>query len=151
MMITDVTSKGQKNKPRKRVGRGIGSGSGKTSGRGHKGMGQHADTRPGLGEGGQMPLFRRLPKRGFSNARFRTQYQVVNLGDLQEVFDDGAQVTPAVLAEAGLIRDPAGLVKVLGDGELAKKLKVEASRFSESAARKIAAAGGEAKVIGTGA
>jgi large subunit ribosomal protein L15 len=151
MMISDVTSRGQKNKPRKRVGRGIGSGLGKTSGRGHKGMGQHADTGVGLGEGGQLPLFRRLPKRGFSNAKFRTQYQVVNLGDLQEVFDDGAQVTPAALAEAGLIRDPAGPVKILGDGELANKLKVEASRFSASAARKIAAAGGEARVIGAGA
>lgn len=148
MMIADVTSKGCKNKPRKRVGRGIGSGSGKTAGRGNKGMGQHSDNRVGLREGGQLPLFRRLPKRGFSNARFRTQYQVVNLADLQEVFDDGTQVTPAALAEAGLIRDPAGLVKILGDGELSKKLKVEASRFSASASRKIEAAGGQAKVIG---
>jgi len=148
MMITDVTSKGRRNKPRRRVGRGVGSGSGKTAGRGNKGMGQHSDNRVGLREGGQLPLFRRLPKRGFSNARFRTQYQVVNLADLQEVFDDGAQVTPAALAEAGLIRDPAGPVKVLGDGELAKKLKVEANRFSASASRKIAAAGGLARVIG---
>ncbi|HSW46358.1 MAG TPA: 50S ribosomal protein L15 [Phycisphaerae bacterium] len=148
MMISDVTSKGRKNKTRKRVGRGIGSGLGKTAGRGHKGMGQHADTGVGLGEGGQLPLFRRIPKRGFNNARFRIVYQVVNLADLQEIFKDGAHVTPAALEEAGLIRDAAAPVKILGDGDLSKKFRIEAHRFSATASRKISDVGGEAKVIG---
>lgn len=148
MMIADVTAKGRKNKRRKRVGRGIGSGVGKTAGRGHKGMGQHSNTSVGLAEGGQLPLFRRIPKRGFSNAAFRTVYQVVNLADLQEKFEDGAHVTAVDLAEAGLIRSAARPVKILGTGELSRKLQVEAHRFSASAARKIAEAGGTTKVIG---
>ncbi len=148
MMIGDVTARGQKNKARKRVGRGIGSGLGKTSGRGHKGAGQHADHGSGLREGGQLPLFRRLPKRGFSNARFRVEYQVINVGDLQDFFEDGAHVTPAALEEAGLIRRAGGPVKILGDGELSKKIRVEAHKFSAPASRKIEAAGGESKVIG---
>lgn len=147
MMITDITSKGHRNKRRKRVGRGIGSGRGKTSTRGAKGMGQHSsDQARRLTEGGQMPLFRRLPKRGFSNARFRTVYQVLNVVDL-DVFDNGTKVTPALLETAGLIRDAARPVKILGTGELKKKLDVEATRFSESATRKITEAGGQAKVI----
>ena len=149
MMITDVTSKGQKNKLRKRVGRGIGSGMGKTSGRGHKGMGQHADHGTGLREGGQTPLFRRIPKRGFSNSRFRIAYQVINVADLQEYFDDAAHITPAALEEAGLTRRAGGPVKILGDGELSKKFRVEAHKFSASASKKIEAAGGESKVIGS--
>ncbi|MBI4578582.1 MAG: 50S ribosomal protein L15 [Planctomycetes bacterium] len=147
MMISDVTSKARRNRRRKRVGRGIGSGRGKTSTRGHKGMGQHSsDQARRLTEGGQMPLFRRLPKRGFSNARFRTVYQVVNLADLAD-FEDGAKITPAVLEAAGLIRDAGRPVKILGTGDLKKKLEVEATRFSESAARKITEAGGQAKVM----
>jgi len=148
MMIADVTAKGQKNKRPKRVGRGIGSGSGKTAARGHKGMGQHSNTSVGLAEGGQLPLFRRIPKRGFSNAAFRTVYQVVNLADLQEQFEDGTHVTPVELEEAGLIRSAARPVKILGTGELSRKLQVEAHRFSASALRKIAEAGGTTKVIG---
>ena len=149
MMIADVTSRGRKNRRRKRVGRGIGSGSGKTAGRGHKGMGQHAGTGVGLAEGGQMPLFRRIPKRGFSNAAFRTAFQVVNLVDLQDKFDDGERVTAATLADAGLIRSADKPVKILGNGQLSKKLQVEAHRFSASALRKIAEAGGQTKIIGT--
>ncbi len=146
MMISDVTARGRRTRPRKRVGRGIGSGSGKTAGRGHKGMGQHGSNFPShLREGGQMPLFRRLPKRGFSNAGFRTEYQVVNVAALDAAFKDGDRVTPASLAAAGLIRSAAAPVKILGDGELTRKLTVEATRFSATAARKIEAAGGQVK------
>ena len=147
MMITDITSKGRRNKRPKRVGRGVGSGRGKTSTRGHKGMGQHSsDQARRLTEGGQMPLFRRLPKRGFTNAEFRTVYQVINVVDL-EVFENGTKVTPALLETARLIRDAKHPVKILGTGELTKKLDVEATKFSETATRKITEAGGQAKVI----
>jgi len=147
-MISDITSKAHRNKSRKRVGRGIGSGHGKTSTKGHKGMGQHsAGGARRLTEGGQMPLFRRIPKRGFSNAQFRTEYQVVNVVDLAEAFENGATVTPAALEAAGLIRDARKPVKILGTGELGKKLDVQANKFSETAAKKIADAGGQAKVI----
>lgn len=148
MMISEITSKGQRNKSRKRKGRGLGSGNGKTSGKGHKGMGQHSTGGARrLTEGGQMPLFRRIPKRGFSNAKFRTVYQVVNVSDLAEVFESNAKVTPATLEAAGLIHDASKPVKILGTGEITKKLEVEASKFSETAAKKISDAGGQAKVI----
>ena len=98
-------------------------------------------------EGGQMPLFRRLPKRGFSNFAFRTTYSIVNVGDLDERFEAGAHVTPESILEAGLIRNLRYQVKILGNGELSKKLKVEASKFSKTAAEKIKAAGGEAVVV----
>lgn len=144
MMITDVLTKAKRNKARKRVGRGPGSGTGKTAARGNKGMGQHStDQARRLSEGGQMPLFRRLPKRGFSNAQFRTVYQVVNVQDLEEFFEDGAKITPAALEQAGLIRNAGGPVKILGAGNLGKKLEVEATKFSASAAKKISAAGGK--------
>ncbi|NLX22342.1 MAG: 50S ribosomal protein L15 [Phycisphaerae bacterium] len=147
MMISDVLSKAGRKKPRKRVGRGIGSGSGKTAARGHKGMGQHSTERAtAMAEGGQMPLFRRLPKRGFSNAQFRTEYQVVNVGKLQERFDDGTHVTAKLLEERGLIHDANKPVKVLGTGDLTKKLTVEVTVYSASAAKKITEAGGQAKV-----
>jgi len=146
MMISEVLSRATRNKRRKRVGRGPGSGRGKTAGRGHKGMGQHSSDRSTkLREGGQMPLFRRIPKRGFNNAQFRTVYQVVNVATLQERFDDGTHVTPRMLEEAGLIHNATRPVKVLGTGEISKKLLVDATRFSESASRKIADAGGQAK------
>ena len=146
MMISEVLSRATRNKRRKRLGRGIGSGRGKTAGRGHKGMGQHSsDATTKLREGGQMPLFRRIPKRGFNNARFRTCYQVVNVATLQERFDDGAHVTPQALEEAGLIHNAAHPVKILGSGEISKKLQVEATCFSASASRKITEAGGKAK------
>jgi large subunit ribosomal protein L15 len=133
--------------PKKRVGRGPGSGHGKTSGRGHKG----AKSRSGFHfkrgfEGGQMPLHRRVPKRGFRNP-FRTEYAVVNLDTLQEVFDADSSVTPEVLRERGLVRKTGVPVKVLGRGDLAKKLTVRAHKFSGTAATKIAAAGGVAEVI----
>jgi large subunit ribosomal protein L15 len=97
-------------------------------------------------EGGQMPTFRRIPKRGFNNAQFRTECHVVNVGDLEERYESGAHVTPQSLREAGLIRNLRNPVKILGAGSLKKKLIVDAARFSESAAEKIKAAGGEARV-----
>lgn len=148
MMIGEVLKQAGKNKRRKRIGRGTGSGHGKTSCRGNKGSGQRAGRaiRP-LTEGGQMPLFRRIPKRGFNNAQFRTEYQVVNLLDLEARFDSGAKVTPVELEEAGLIHSATRPVKVLGTGELKKKLEVEATKFSATAADKISKAGG--KVLAT--
>lgn len=95
-----------------------------------------------------MPFFRRIPKRGFSNARFRTEYQIVNVSALQARFEDGGKVTPAALAEAGLIREASRPVKILGTGEIDKKLDVEATRFSTLAAVKITRAGGQIKTIG---
>ncbi len=133
-------------KSRKRIGRGPGSGRGKTSGRGHKGRGARSggNTHPRF-EGGQMPLQRRLPKRGFHNP-FRRAFSVVNLGRLEATFAGGALVDTAALVAHGLVR--AGWpVKVLGQGELTKPLTVKAHAFSESAKARIAAAGGSAEVI----
>jgi large subunit ribosomal protein L15 len=111
-------------------------------------MGQHSGKQARrLTEGGQMPFFRRIPKRGFSNARFRTEYQVVNVSVLNDKFEDGARVTPAVLEERGLIRSATEPVKILGDGELTRKLEVEATRFSTSAAMKITRAGGQIRSL----
>ena len=133
---------------KKRVGRGPGSGHGKTAGRGHKGAQSRSGFRRKRGfEGGQMPLHRRVPKRGFHNL-FRVEYAVVNLDTLGEVFEAGSAVTPELLAERGLVRDRRAPVKVLGRGELAKKLTVHAHKFSESAVQKIIAAGGVAETIG---
>ena len=144
MEIAEITRLAGAHKRRKRVGRGQGSGHGKTCGRGHKGGGSRAGWKQrGFAEGGQMPLFRRLPKRGLSNARFRTEYQVVNVDDLQERFEDGALVNGQSLLEAGLIRDVRRAVKILANGVLSKRLTVEADRFSRQAAEKIRAAGGE--------
>ena len=144
MNISDVT---QFAKPkRKRVGRGKGSGSGKTSGRGHKGAGARSGYRAvTLAEGGGFPLFRRIPKYGFNNARFRTVYQVVNVDDLARLFENGSTASAAAMEEHGLIRDRTKRIKVLGDGDLAKKLTVEAHRFSATAVRKIEGAGGDVK------
>lgn len=148
MMISDVLRQARRNKRRKRVGRGIGSGHGKTSCRGSKGSGQHsAPWRGILAEGGQMPLFRRIPKRGFNNAQFRVAYQVVNVSDLEKTFDNGAKVTPVTLEEAGLIASARCPVKILGNGEITKKLDVEAARFSASATEKITKAGGKVQTI----
>lgn len=149
MMINDILTRAKRNKTRKRVGRGPGSGSGKTSGRGHKGCKSRAGggTRL-LTEGGQMPFFRRIPKRGFNNAQFRTEYQVVNVSVLNDRYDDGAKVTLADLEEAGLIHDAAKPVKILGNGEIGKKIEVQATRFSAQAAEKITKAGGQATKIG---
>lgn len=149
MELADITSKAGAHEKRKRVGRGRGSGHGKTSGRGHKGSGQRAGgSIRRLTEGGQMPLFRRIPKRGFSNAPFRTDYDIVNVCDLDELFSNGDEVTKQTLVKVGLLRNDRVLVKILGDGDLAKKLTVLADRFSKSAREKIAAAGGTVSEIG---
>jgi large subunit ribosomal protein L15 len=132
---------------KKRVGRGPGSGLGKTSGRGHKG--QNARSGGGVRivfEGGQMPLYRRLPKRGFNNARFGTKYAVINLSDLNK-FEDGSVITPELLKKENVITQQLDGIKVLGNGNLNKKLTIKAHRFSETAKEKIEAAGGKIEVI----
>ena len=143
----EITSIVGKKKARKRVGRGSGSGWGKTCGRGHKGYGSRAGARSlSLFEGGQMPLFRRLPKRGFSNYNFQRRYEIVNISQLER-FDDGAAVGAEQLSDAGLIGNLESKVKILGNGELTKKLQITAHKFSKSAEQKIVASGGTAKVI----
>ena len=134
-------------KTSKRVGRGVASGSGKTSGKGHKGQNARSGggVRPGF-EGGQLPLFRRLPKRGFSNAMFKVRYATLNLSDLEK-FDDGAVITPELLKEMGILKKQLSGVKVLGNGDLTKKLTVKAHKFSDSAKEKIESKGGKAEVI----
>ena len=134
-------------KERKRVGRGPGSGLGKTSGKGHKGQNARSGggVRPGF-EGGQLPLFRRLPKRGFSNVKFKTEYAVINLSDLNK-FEDGAIVTPEILKEMGILKNQLDGVKVLGNGKLEKKLTVKAHRFSKTAQEAIEKMGGKAEVM----
>jgi large subunit ribosomal protein L15 len=132
---------------RKRVGRGPGSGSGKTAGRGYKG----AQSRSGYSykrgfEGGQMPLHRRLPKRGFNNI-FRTEYAVVNLDQLEVQFDAGSTITPDTLREAGLVHTKRLPIKVLGRGDVTKAFTVQAHKFSGKAAEKLAAVGGKAEAI----
>ena len=129
----------------KRIGRGHGSGNGKTAGKGHKGQKARAGhgQRPGF-EGGQMPLQRRIPKRGFNNI-FRVEYATVNVGQLN-VFENGSVVDADALREAGLIKKILGGVKILGNGELERKLTVQAAAFSKSAEEKINAAGGKAEV-----
>lgn len=132
---------------RKRVGRGPGSGHGKTASRGEKGAKSRSGYRFKRGfEGGQTPLHRRLPKRGFHNP-FRVEYHVVNLDTLERVFDSGASVTPELLRERGVVRAASGPIKILGRGEIAKPLTVRAHKFSGAASEKIAAAGGAAVVI----
>jgi large subunit ribosomal protein L15 len=131
---------------KKRIGRGTGSGHGKTSGKGHKGQNARSSVSVKvLAEGGQRPLFRRLPKRGFNNTRFRTVYQVVNVGDLN-VFDAGTRVDAKALRGVGLVRGSADNVKILGGGDLAKSLVVVAVKFSVSASDKIVKAGGSVEV-----
>ena len=132
---------------KKRVGRGPGSGLGKTSGRGQKG--QKARSGGSINpvfEGGQLPLYRRIPKRGFSNAKFKIRYAVINLKDLNG-FEDGAVVTPALLKDAGIIKNQLDGIKVLGTGKLEKKITIQASKFSTSAMEKIKEAGSKAEVI----
>jgi large subunit ribosomal protein L15 len=132
---------------RKRVGRGPGSGLGKTSGRGEKGQKSRSGHKRKLGfEGGQMPLHRRVPKRGFVNARFRTEYAVVNIERL-EVFDAGAIITPDVLLKRGIIKKLKDGLKVLGDGTLSKPLTVRAHKFSAKAQERITGVGGKAEVL----
>ena len=132
---------------KKRVGRGSGSGLGKTSGKGQKG--QKARSGGSINpvfEGGQLPLYRRFPKRGFSNALFKTEYSIINVEDLN-VFEDGTVVTPALLKEAGLVKKELDGIKVLGEGKLEKKLTVQANKFSKSAIEKINASDSKIEVI----
>ena len=134
-------------KVRKRVGRGAGSGLGKTSGKGHKGQNARSGGGVRVGfEGGQLPLFRRLSKRGFNNYEFRTVYATVNVSDLDR-FEDGTTVTPELLIETGLVKKELDGIKVLGNGELTKKLTVKANKFSNSAKTKIENIGGKTEVI----
>ena len=147
MNLEELKRIGPSPKRRKRVGRGNGSGTGKTSGRGHKG----AHSRAGFGgmvgyEGGQTPLFRRLPKRGFSNANFRLEFAIVNVSDLN-IFPAGTEVTPELLMKEGKIRKLKAGLKVLGDGALDVPLNVHAHRFSRMAVEKITEAGGEVKKL----
>ena len=143
MMIHEITCTVGRYKSRKRVGRGPGSGNGKTAGRGHKGAGSRSGHRHrAYYEGGQMSWVRRLPKRGFTNAPFKTRFHVVNLRDLEARFDKGAEIDAAALAEAGLIRDAKLPLKVLGEGSLTKAVTVTAAKFSKSAKAAIEAAGG---------
>lgn len=131
---------------RNRVGRGSSSGNGKTSGRGQKGQKSRSGGGVRLGfEGGQTPLFRRLPKRGFTNIN-RKDYAVINL-DVLNRFEDGTEVTPTTLIEAGIVKDAKSGIKILGNGELTKKLSVKAAKFSKSATTAIEAAGGSVEVI----
>ncbi len=148
MMLNEVTTQAGANKRPKRVGRGESSGHGKTCGRGSKGYQSRAGggARP-LTEGGQMPLFRRLPKRGFSNFEFRIEYAIVNIGVLSERFEKGATVDLAALQALRLIRRSATLVRVLGDGTLDKPLTVHAHSFSPKAHSAIEQAGGRVTVI----
>ena len=134
-------------KNRKRVGRGQGSGTGKTSGRGEKGQNARSGGGVRVGfEGGQTPLFRRLPKRGFSNALFKKEYAIINLDELNK-FEDGAEVSLEVLREMGIVKKSKDGLKVLGNGTLEKKLTVKANKFSASAKEKIEKLGGKAEVI----
>ena len=132
---------------RKRVGRGPGSGTGKTSGKGHKGQNARSGggVRPGF-EGGQLPLFRRLSKRGFNNYNFRTVYATVNVGDLER-FEEGTTITKELLIEAGLVKKELDGIKILGNGEITKKFTVKANKFSSTAKEKIENVGGTTEVI----
>ena len=134
-------------KERFRKGRGAGSGNGKTAGKGHKGQNARSGggVRPGF-EGGQLPLYRKLPKRGFNNYRFGKQYAIVNVQDLNK-FENGAEVDVAALLAAGVISKALDGIKVLGEGELTKKLTVKAAVFSASAKEKIEAVGGKTEVV----
>ena len=132
---------------KKRVGRGPGSGLGKTSGKGQKGQ----KARSGVSikavfEGGQLPLYRRIPRRGFNNAKFRTVYGTINVEELNK-FEDGTVVTPALLKDTGLVKKQYDGIKVLGNGKLEKKLTIQANKFSTSALEKIKEAGSKAEVI----
>ncbi len=148
MMKLENLPKSNETKATKRVGRGPGSGMGKTSTRGQKG--QLARSGSGISpwfQGGQTPLYRRIPKRGFNNARFETKYATINLDVINKYFNDGETVSPEVLKERGIIKKQLSGVKVLGNGTLEKKVTVKANRFSSKAVTKIEDAGGKAEVI----
>jgi large subunit ribosomal protein L15 len=146
MKLHELTPAEGSRKARKRVGRGIGSGMGKTSTRGHKGQNARSGggVRPGF-EGGQNPLYRRLPKRGFTN-KFRKEFAIVNLTELNK-FAAGTEVTPEVLLESGIVKNARDGIKILGNGDITVQLNVKANKFSQSAVDKIQAAGGKTEVI----
>lgn len=147
MKLHELSPAAGSTKERKRIGRGAGSGQGKTAGKGHKGQKARAGRGMRAGfEGGQMPLQRRLPKRGFNNI-FRKEIVAVNVADLEARFENGAVVDVESLKQVGLVKNSFDGIKVLGNGELTKKLTVKADAFSESAKQKIEAAGGNAEVI----
>lgn len=147
MKLHTITPAEGATRARKRVGRGPGSGTGKTAGRGENGQNSRSGGGVRVGfEGGQTPLFRRLPKRGFSNAKFKKVYVVINLDDLNR-FEDGAEVNPTILKEMGLVKKATDGIKVLGNGTLKKKLNVKANKFSLSAKKQIEDLGGKAEVI----
>ena len=148
MNINEVNTDIQKNQATKRLGRGTGSGLGKTSGRGHKGQGARAGfSMPAYFEGGQMPLARRIPKRGFNNKEFAPKVVCVNVGDLEFCFEKGEAVTPHVLTDKKVVKKVFDQLKILGDGDLTKSLAVSAHAFSKSAQSKIEAAGGSVTVL----
>jgi len=152
VILNDVHVGIEPRKQRKRIGRGPGSGHGKISGRGHKGFFSRSGSSRRRGfHGGQMPLFRRVAKRGFNNNFFASSVAVVNVGELNDSFEAGAEITPELLLAKGLIRSKFDELKVLGDGELSKKFRISAHRFSSSAEQKISAAGGSFERIQTGA
>jgi len=147
MMNHEITSLVGRHKTRRRLGRGPGSGVGKTSGRGHKGQRSTAGSNQSiLNEGGQMPLFRRLPKRGFNNANFTKRFAIVNISQLER-FEEGARVDAELLTKAGIIRNASLPVKVLGNGDLTRKLTVVADKFSRSAEQKISSLGGTIELV----
>jgi large subunit ribosomal protein L15 len=147
MKLGEILKEAGRNKRRKRVGRGNGSGHGKTCCRGHKGRGQRSGVGKRMGyEGGQNPAVARLPKRGFSNFHFRKDYQIVNVGDL-DCFEADTRIDAITLHAAGMIDDATKMVKVLGNGELKTKLTVVASKFSTGASEKISASGGTVEVV----
>ena len=150
MRIHDLAPTPGSTKERKRVGRGHGSGQGKTAGYGHKGQKARSGARHGAFEGGQMPLARRVPKRGFHNI-FRTEYAIVNLETLEEAFEAGAVVDAEALVENGILKKTLAGVKILGNGELTKALTVKAAKFSASAKAAIEAAGGTVIDLGAAA
>lgn len=148
MMLNEITSEAGRHRRRRRIGRGHGSGHGKTCGRGHKGS--HARSGGGahrLHEGGQMPIFRRMPKRGFSNFCYRTEFEIVNVADLEARFGDGETVSVDLLRKLRLVQGRRPLVKILAKGDLKKKLTVEAHAFSGKAREAIEQAGGTVKLI----
>jgi len=148
MILDDVHRGIQKRRKRKRIGRGPGSGHGKTSGRGHKGYSSRSGSSTRVGfEGGQMPLARRIAKRGFSNKRFAPQVAIINLSILEKAFQKGDVVNPETLIEKGLVKGRFDLIKILGNGDLAKNLTVSAHRFSKAAEEQITAQGGTVERI----
>jgi large subunit ribosomal protein L15 len=147
MRIDELRPAEGSNRRTRRVGRGVGSGRGKTSGKGHKGQKARSGGRTGRGfEGGQMPMQRRLPKRGFRNAPFSKKFAIVNLKDLGKISDTDL-ITPDVLHERGIVKDLRDGLKILGKGEITRPITVKASAFSSSALKKIASAGGKTEVV----